>query len=217
MSVPFTPIPADLSDLPDLLITVDFDALGITSEPFDNMRAATVYIFVGLTTSTGDIMSATKATPLVPGLNLYGRVSPELRQNFLKPSMSSINIFTVRDYILPLCSFKERTDARLIVSNQESKSFLVAKMPVLVPDPSTVVPRVNNTATLRLTIDDLFGSLTVTTESRQQSALSGVANIGGLWTFLNGIFALLFGSSLLFILFGTPSLPRHRFSLLICL
>ena len=75
-------------------------------------------------------------------------------------------------------------------------------MTMLVPDPSTLGPRVNNTATLRLAGDDTLSDWTIAADYRQKSVLGGFANIGGLWTFLNGFFAFTFGSSMLLVMFG---------------
>lgn len=47
-------------------------------------------------------------------------------------------------------------------------------------------------------------------EYREKSVLKGFANVGGLWTFLAGVFAVIFGSPILRILFGEP-VPKTRF------
>jgi len=40
----------------------------------------------------------------------------------------------------------------------------------------------------------------------QSTIIGGTSILGGLWTFMTGIFSLIFGSSLLLVLFGKPSL-----------
>lgn len=75
-------------------------------------------------------------------------------------------------------------------------------MRALSPDWISSIPRNNHTATLRVVIrsqpyiyieqDYLEGS----------SVLNGFALIGGVWTLINGIFAAIFGSTLLLVLFG---------------
>jgi hypothetical protein len=94
-------------NLPDLLITVNFTALNRTPGSFNYMRESTIYIFVGLTNITHDIVSSTLPISLIPGLHLYGRVVREIRQKFVKPAASSIGILAVSDSILHPCFFTE--------------------------------------------------------------------------------------------------------------
>ena len=39
-------------------------------------------------------------------------------------------------------------------------------------------------------------------EYREKSVLGGISAVGGFWTALNGLFATIFGTTLLFVLFG---------------
>jgi len=81
---------------------------------------------------------------------------------------------------------------------------------MLIPDPSTDVVLVDNTSTLRISgINNHLDLWTVTEDYRNKSALNGFAAIGGLWTFLNGFFEFLFGSSLLMVLFGMSGAVMH--------
>lgn len=73
---------------------------------------------------------------------------------------------------------------------------------MLVPDPLTPVSSMNNISTLRLSCNKVVNGWTIVQDYRQQSVLNGFSNVGGLWTFLNGIFAMIFGSSMLLLLFG---------------
>jgi len=43
-------------------------------------------------------------------------------------------------------------------------------------------------------------------EVRQSTLLDGTSLLGGVWTFMTGIFSLIFGSSLLLVVFGKPYL-----------
>lgn len=48
-----------------------------------------------------------------------------------------------------------------------------------------------------------YSTYKVTQDYRENSVLSGLGLLGGFWTFLNGIFAITFGCTLLLVLFGT--------------
>ncbi|KAF7783420.1 hypothetical protein Agabi119p4_1444 [Agaricus bisporus var. burnettii] len=92
---------------------------------------------------------------------------------------------------------------------------LVQNVQALIPDPE--VTRTSNsdntTATLRLTYQG--GSYSVQSgykierEQSSNSVLSGFALLGGVWTFINGLFATIFGCSLLLVLFGIKPLSIY--------
>ena len=54
----------------------------------------------------------------------------------------------------------------------------------------------------------------VISETKKNTFLSGFSKIGGLWTFLSGIFAAVFGSSLIHILFGMSILNLRSLEVL---
>ena len=80
--------------------------------------------------------------------------------------------------------------------------FFTCAVPFLSPDLSLEVPRDNNTATLRLYLQDDYSDWYLSVEYREKSVLGGISAVGGLWTVLNGLFATIFGTTLLFVLFG---------------
>lgn len=63
------------------------------------------------------------------------------------------------------------------------------------------LPRDNNTATLRVTMK-VQKEIEVEEERAESSVLEGLAQIGGIWTLIKGLFAVIFGSTLLLQLFG---------------
>ena len=82
---------------PDLLITVNFTALGVSAESLVDARQSAVSILVGLTNNTADIVENTIPTPLFPGSHLCGSTSRELRRRFVKPPLASLGFFSVSD------------------------------------------------------------------------------------------------------------------------
>jgi hypothetical protein len=81
----------------------------------------------------------------------------------------------------------------------------------LTPDPSLNIPRDNNTATLRLYMQPDFSDLRLSVDYREKSIVTGIAAVGGFWTVANGIFAIIFGTSLWWFLLGEwLDLPYSR-------
>jgi len=70
------------------------------------------------------------------------------------------------------------------------------------PEPSLPIPRDDNTATLRLYLQDDFFDWRVSIDYREKSILSGISAIGGFWTVANGVFATIFGTTLWWVIFG---------------
>jgi hypothetical protein len=87
-------------------------------------------------------------------------------------------------------------------SQKSSKTFLVGSIGTLTPEPSSLVPKLENTATLRLFGQDDFSDWIFTEDHREKSVWVGFAAVGGFWTFINGAFKTLFGSHLILLLFG---------------
>jgi len=57
-------------------------------------------------------------------------------------------------------------------------------------------------ATIRIIIPSDTSEYIFVRDLRNKSVLSGFSSVGGLWTVLAGVFAALFGSSILRVLFG---------------
>lgn len=80
---------------------------------------------------------------------------------------------------------------------------MVANVKSLISDPSPFISRDNNTATLRISMQEPQVELRVERDHSGGSVLNGIALLGGIWTSLNFAFAAIFGSTLLLVLFGT--------------
>lgn len=77
--------------------------------------------------------------------------------------------------------------------------FPVLNVGYLFPDLSSSFP--NNTASLRLFFPQQ-DEVSIQQEYLEGSLLDGFALLGGVWTFINGLFATVFGCTLLLVLFG---------------
>jgi hypothetical protein len=69
------------------------------------------------------------------------------------------------------------------------------------PDPSSNISRLENISTIRLLFVDV-PETRVIMDYTDNSVIDGFSAVGGLWTVLTGIFAILFGARSLF---GTTS------------
>jgi len=110
---------------PDLLIVVNFTALGITSDTFIDTRLSAVSIVVGLTNNTADVLDSTSPTPLVPGTYLFGGVSREFRRRFVKPPMAALGVLTVRDLIHPLTNSPRYAYTSYPTSHREHSKLVI--------------------------------------------------------------------------------------------
>jgi hypothetical protein len=52
----------------------------------------------------------------------------------------------------------------------------------------------------------------VTKDYVDQTLWSGLAVVGGVWTFINGVFSAIFGCTLLLVLFGARSFPLEKYA-----
>lgn len=92
---------------PDLLITVDFDALGIPSNSTTNIALNSIQVMVRMTNDTADVLDMTRPTVLTPGVNMVGMVSMEIHQTFKNPGVATLGLFEVRIHGLK-CSARWR-------------------------------------------------------------------------------------------------------------
>lgn len=82
---------------PDLLVTVNFTTLNMSSNSLVNARRGAVSILVGLTNDDARVISNTVPTPLFPGSHLLASVSHQIRQTFVAPSLAALGVFAVRN------------------------------------------------------------------------------------------------------------------------
>jgi len=86
------------------------------------------------------------------------------------------------------------------------RSFFVCEFDTLVPDPSTLVPRHNNTGTLRIYVPDDISEWHITGDYREKDILGGFGASGGFWTSISSLFTCVFGASLMWVLAGKKPL-----------
>ena len=88
---------------------------------------------------------------------------------------------------------------------------MIARMIYVFPDPragvSPLIPQSPNTSTFRVFVQDDPSEWITVSDQSDESVLSGLSRVGGLWAFLSGVFTVIFGTSLLRILSG-KGLPK---------
>ncbi|KJA15136.1 hypothetical protein HYPSUDRAFT_48660 [Hypholoma sublateritium FD-334 SS-4] len=175
---------------PDLLVTVDFNILMVSSDSLIDFASNSVQVMVRMTNNTVDVLKLTRPTVLVPGVNMMGVVSMEIHQTFKNRGFATLGIF------------------------ESLQSTLVGQVSQLYPDPSIspLIQRGTNISTLRLSVVREDTQWIVIRDIKNNSFIGGFSKVGGLWTFLSGIFAAIFGSSLMRILFGIKPISVFGFA-----
>ncbi|KAF8170386.1 hypothetical protein BJ912DRAFT_997456 [Pholiota molesta] len=168
---------------PDLLVTVNFTTLGIATDTITDIPSNSVQVMVAMTNRTIDVMSMTVPTTLIPGVNLVGIASMEIHRKFKNPGLSWFGLF------------------------ESMQSTVIAQINQVFPDPqagiSPMIIRSPEIATIRVSKQAVVTQWTIIQDSKDKSFFNGLSQTGGLWTFLSGVFAVVFGGSLMRILFGT--------------
>ena len=174
---------------------MNFTTLGINATSLLNSKFRTVSILVGLHNDVIDVLQDSLPIPLVPDAHLLGGVIPIVRQQFKRPDLASLGAFS------SVCtSFMFST--YIIIVLLQTTTRLQSTVIFLTTDPSLLIPRDANTATLRLYTQIDYSDWRFLVEYREKSVLAGISSVGGFWTVVNGMYAVIFGMSLSYLLFG---------------
>ena len=90
---------------PNLLITLNFTGMGLQVGTMNDLLADSVQIMIGLTNDTRTVVERTVGTTILPGVNLVGVITWDLRQVFKSPGLSAFaSLFDVSIMLaLDLC------------------------------------------------------------------------------------------------------------------
>ncbi|KAJ2923916.1 hypothetical protein H1R20_g13178, partial [Candolleomyces eurysporus] len=169
---------------PDIKVTVNFtELLNPTDQPGDHgIEYDSLKIYLALTNKIDD---ETASTLLIPGTNLVGVPDLMVRQR-----LKSLNV-------------KLTIGSELIQKIYDT--FLIARMAYTTPDPLAAIspdyPTGPNVSTFRIVSTTFSGEWTTIQDYRTKSVMGGFAEVGGLGTFLSIVFVVLFGNSLLGIVY----------------
>jgi len=164
---------------------VNFTILGIHT-PIFNSTTPSILFLIGMASPVkigmSDIIASTVPFPLIPGVNLIAAINLGIRQTFTNPITAALGMF------------------------QTSKVFWTSQLTAVYPDPSDTIPQGKNISTIRIFVQGDLSDTKIVSDYRATSALSGFSTVGGLWTTLSGIFAILFGGSLFHLISGSKPL-----------
>jgi hypothetical protein len=77
---------------PDLLITVNFTMLNISSASILDGAVNSVQVMLGLTNNTANVLQTTSPTMLLPGMNVLGMSRLTIRQKFGKATVAALGV-----------------------------------------------------------------------------------------------------------------------------
>ncbi|EDQ99260.1 uncharacterized protein LACBIDRAFT_335177 [Laccaria bicolor S238N-H82] len=185
----YTPTSFPLPDpnfTPDLLITLNFTKIGLPVDVMSDSYRNSVQIMIGLTNDTRTVVERTHGTTILPGVNLLGVITWDLRQLLKSPRLSAF--------------------ASLFDSYE---TIPVSRVLSVYPDPlasaSPLILQGRDVSTFRVIMQYDLSESRMLQDYRSRSVLQGFSQVGGLWTFLTGVFAAIFGSTIVRILFGSIS------------
>ena len=139
--------------------------------------------------------------PLFPNVHIRATLAVKHMQSVTSEKIAATGLQAVGRDVQNI--FHHRS---LHVQFRDSYTFNIDKV---FPDPDPPISG-EILSSLRIFIPSdssmLYGSHKIEKEVKEFSILTGTSILGGLWTFMTGIFSLIFGSSLLLVLFGEPSL-----------
>ncbi|KAJ3561583.1 hypothetical protein NP233_g10105 [Leucocoprinus birnbaumii] len=131
------------------------------------------------------IMRATQGTLVWPGASLVALGSLSLWEDLSSPAVAALGL-----------------------PKQFTKQFLYNVHSAL-QDPSPPTLQNNNSASIKIIFDILTKDIYAGTASVENTVLGGFSIVGGIWTFVDGVFGLIFGCTLGFILFGLKPLSVY--------
>jgi hypothetical protein len=199
---------------PDLLIVVNFTMLRVPPDTGINIPRNSVQVYVGLTNNTDDVIATTAPSTLPPGVNLIGIVNLMVRQRLRSPRFSTLGIFDVRILVHLLDS--HRFDHKL----QAFDTFVISQIAYLLNDPQAAalnIPQAPNISTIRISVQNDPSDWRIIQDYREKSILGGLSSVGGLANLFGVLFVVLFGSSLLRLLFGRPYDHTKRTTTITCI
>ena len=88
--------------MPDLLVTVNFTALNISSDSVLDTPKKSAQLMIGLTNDTDMVMRVTCPTILIPGVNLFGTVDFFIWQTVTSSVLAAFGLFDVRTHTISL-------------------------------------------------------------------------------------------------------------------
>ncbi|KAF9531291.1 hypothetical protein CPB83DRAFT_904846 [Crepidotus variabilis] len=163
----------------EILVTVNFTEPALQTT-IANVFSPSAQIYVGLTDSIHDAVTKSSSALLVRGVNLVGTVTKTIRRTF-KPSLWGNHVQSYRTFLT--------TDITQILSENWMTPF------------KAVIPQGPDISTARISFATSWTEWKILEDCPNESVFSSLASVGGLWTFLAGMFAAIYGTSIVKVLF----------------
>ena len=186
--------------LPDLQINVDFSPLmdGLSNMVQSSARTQ-LPLLIGLSNNIYDDLIRTVPVAFLPGVNMAASVIVDVRQVYTNGALAALGMFEVSLYQLrsPRFFFLLKS----IPNAQVTRTFWLPKFVAFYPDPTATFTG-SNLSSLNVFWQDNYGELAFIQDYRENSVIAGFSSVGGLWTAFSGIFAIIFGASMLHTFYG---------------
>ncbi|KJA20332.1 hypothetical protein HYPSUDRAFT_43228 [Hypholoma sublateritium FD-334 SS-4] len=177
--------------LPDLNINVDFAHLvtGLSGMVQFSARLQ-LPLVIGLSNNVVDDFTHTIPLTIIPGVNMAASYIINIRQIYTNGALAAFGFF------------------------DSVRTFWIPKIVAFYPDPTATFLG-SNRSSLNIFLQDNYGEINLIQDYREHSVVDGLASVGGLWTAFGGIFAIIFGASMLHTFYGSKPLSifgiAHKF------
>ncbi|KJA21276.1 hypothetical protein HYPSUDRAFT_88078 [Hypholoma sublateritium FD-334 SS-4] len=158
--------------LPDLNINIDFDLLISGLSGMVGPARTQLPLVIGLSDDPVDDLIHTESVTIIPGVNMAVSYIIDVRQVYNNGAMAAFGSF----YVM--------------------RKFWLPRFVGYYPDPAATFTGINRSS-LNIFSQANYGELNFIQEYREHSVFDGLASVGGLWTAFGGIFAIIFGASML--------------------
>ena len=194
------PIKAETSYiLPDLQINVDFGPLSDGLSKMDQLSARTqLPLLIGLANDLDDNIIRTVPVAFLPGVNMAASVIADVRQVNTNGALAALGMFEVSLYFHKML---EISLLRLTPNAQVTRTFWLPRFVAFYPDPAAAFTG-SNLSSLNIFWQDNYGELSFVQDYRENSVIAGFSSVGGLWTAFSGLFAIIYGASMLHTFYG---------------
>ncbi|KAJ3569527.1 hypothetical protein NP233_g4991 [Leucocoprinus birnbaumii] len=182
----------------DIVVTVNFIGNFTKHNPPLPVLPSPVAAYISITDSWDDVIAYTTPVIIFRNKHLWATSSYWVKEKFVSNALAAMGISRVK-----LIYHVMTTTAKMLTQ-------------AIPPAPSVLVDGADqDTATFRITLPSylntsyLVPDIQIERDYYQDTMLTGFALLGGIWTFVNGLFAAIFGSTLLLVLFGIKPLSIY--------
>jgi hypothetical protein len=189
----------------DLMLTANFTGLLLQQwrgQKLPRFMPDSLRVYICLTSDFKSALMSTPPTLLRAGVHLAGEARITARQRLKAAPLSTFGLFDVSISLLVQLAIHYFNHNHRFLNEKTLETFPIAEVPVLDSDPFAD-DMGRNISTLRVTYPYPSAPLewTIIQDTRTKSIISGFAQVGGLGSMMSFFFIVLFGKSLLGIMY----------------